>query len=104
MKDKAVEVVKISRVEGKELIKKVLIPPGDDKKVAFVLYNIFSKDECEEWLKFSEEKGYEPLINFEGGMKQVRNNVRCIIDDEKMANFLFVRIKDHLPTQCKLSP
>ena len=98
----AVPVIKAPRVEGTEVSKQDLKPPRDEHKLAFVLYNIFTKEECEEWIKLTEDKGYEPaLVNVGGGqqrlMTDVRNNMRCIIDDEVMANKLFERIRPYLP-------
>ena|SRR3990167_5196790 len=101
----AVPVIKAPRVEGTEISKQDLKPPRDEHKLAFVLYNIFSKEECDEWIRLTEEKGYEPaLVNVGGGqqrlMTDVRNNMRCIIDDEVMANKLFERIREYLPETC----
>jgi len=73
----------------------------DAGKLAFILLNVFTPEECQEWIQMTEERGYSPaLINM--GAKQtlrpdVRNNARCMIDDVEMAQKLFERIKSYLP-------
>ena len=40
----------------------------DEGKLAFMLYNVFTKAECAELIKITEEKGYEvALVNVGGG-------------------------------------
>src|ERR1700722_4465880 len=74
----------------------------DTGKLAFVLLNVFTPEECQEWIQMSEERGYAAaLLNY--GAEQVlvtdvRNNDRCMIDDAPMAQKLFERIKSYLPT------
>jgi hypothetical protein len=73
----------------------------DAGKLAFILLNVFTPEECSEWIKLTEERGYSPaLVNIgsrEVLMNDFRNNDRCIIDDVHMANILFERIKSYLP-------
>ncbi|UJR30379.1 hypothetical protein I4U23_017914 [Adineta vaga] len=73
----------------------------DSNKLTFILMNVFTYDECIEWIKLTENRGYSPaLVNIgvqEILMTDVRNNDRCIIDDENMAQQLFERIKSYLP-------
>jgi hypothetical protein len=73
----------------------------DAGKLAFILLNVFTPEECSEWIKLTEERGYSPaLVNMgshEVLMTDFRNNDRCIIDDVHMANILFERIKSYLP-------
>ncbi|EFA78723.1 hypothetical protein PPL_08184 [Heterostelium album PN500] len=74
----------------------------DKEVVAFTLENVFSKEECEQWIALTEKQGYEPaLVNVGYGkqvlMTDVRNNDRCIIDSEEMANKIYDRIKHLLP-------
>jgi len=80
----------------------VRLPNGQDTgKLAFILLNVFTPEECQEWIQMTEERGYSPaLINM--GKEQtlrpdVRNNDRCMIDDVEMAQKLFERIKSYLP-------
>ena len=80
----------------------VLLPNDKDSgKLAFILYNVFTGEECLEWIKLTEERGYKPaLVNVgthEVLMTDFRNNDRCIIDDVDMAKMLFDRIKSYLP-------
>jgi len=74
---------------------------GDSGKLAFILLNVFTEEECSKWIKLTEERGYSPaLVNVgthEVLMTDFRNNDRCIIDDIDMANILFERIKSYLP-------
>lgn len=73
----------------------------DQGKLAFILLNVLTPEECSEWIKLTEERGYQPaLVNV--GMQEVlmtdfRNSDRCIIDDPDMANIVFERIKSYLP-------
>jgi len=61
-------------------ITRVDIPlPG--KKLAFMLYNVFTPEECQSLIAETESRGYRPaLINVGGGkqllMTQYRNNDR----------------------------
>jgi hypothetical protein len=77
----------------------------DSGKLAFILLNVFTPEECSEWIKLSEERGYIPaLVNVgtkEVLMTDMRNNHRCIIDDVPMANKLFERIESYLPKTWK---
>ncbi|CAM4742892.1 unnamed protein product [Rotaria magnacalcarata] len=80
----------------------VKLPNSEDSgKLAFILLNVFTEEECSEWIKLTEERCYKPaLVNVgvrEVSMPDVRNNDRCIIDDVDMAKKLFNRIKSYLP-------
>ncbi|CAF3389575.1 unnamed protein product [Rotaria socialis] len=80
----------------------VKLPNSEDSgKLAFILFNVFTEEECSEWIKLTEERCYKPaLVNVgvrEVSMPDVRNNDRCIIDDVDMAKKLFDRIKSYLP-------
>ena len=80
----------------------VTLPNAEDAgKLAFILANVFTKEECQEWIDLTEQRGYEQaLLNTGYGqvlMTDVRNNDRCIIDDVGMAEKLFKRIKPYLP-------
>eukprot|EP00455_Lapot_gusevi_P025722 TRINITY_DN2715_c0_g1_i9.p1 TRINITY_DN2715_c0_g1~~TRINITY_DN2715_c0_g1_i9.p1 ORF type:complete len:208 (-),score=22.66 TRINITY_DN2715_c0_g1_i9:127-750(-) len=63
---------------------------------------LFSAEEVKEWIEISERTGYSPaLINIGNGrqrlMTDVRNNMRCIIDDHEWAQRIFERVKAHIP-------
>ncbi|EGC28644.1 hypothetical protein DICPUDRAFT_159898 [Dictyostelium purpureum] len=74
------------------------------KVIAFVIKDVFSSEECDEWINITEEKGYEKaLLNIGGGEQilapEVRNNDRCIIDSEEMADKIYQRVKHLLPNE-----
>ena len=77
----------------------------DAGKVAFILLNVFTPEECQRWIEVSEERGYTPaLVNLgsrQGLMTDVRNNDRCMIDDVAMVQIIFERIKFSLPNVWK---
>jgi len=79
------------------------LPSVHDKhKLAFLLHNVLTPKECKELIDKTEKKGYElALVNVGFGrqekMTDVRNNGRCIIDDENYAYNLWTRIKDYIP-------
>jgi len=73
----------------------------DSGKLAFILLNVFTPEECQQWIQITEERGYSAaLLNL--GKEQVlvtdvRNNDRCMIDDVDMAQKIFERIQTYLP-------
>lgn len=86
------------------IVKKDLKLPKDFKgKLAFVLHNVFTKEECEDYIRKTEEMGYEEaLVNVGYGqlkMKDVRNNDRCIWDSVEEADRIWHRIVDYIPKQ-----
>ena len=59
-----------------KIVRSDLKVPGGNQKLAFLLDIVFSKEECEELIQISEEKGYEKaLLNFGGG-KQILQHLR----------------------------
>lgn len=91
----------------KELKRKDLKLPKDfQNKMAFALYNVFTDEECREYIRITEEKGYElALVNVGGGrqckMTDVRNSSRCIWDSDEEAGKIWERIKDHIPERVR---
>ena len=79
--------------------------PIDSGKLAFILLNVFTEEECLKWIEISEKVGYSPaLVNIgrtEVMMSDFRDSDRCIIDDVEMANMLFERIRSYLPERWK---
>ncbi|CAF1279577.1 unnamed protein product [Rotaria magnacalcarata] len=77
----------------------------DNGKLAFFLLNVFTPEECQQWIELTEKRGYSPaLINIgklQVLMTGVRNNDRCIIDDVAMAQTIFERIESYLPKEWK---
>ncbi|WAQ99481.1 hypothetical protein MAR_023854 [Mya arenaria] len=82
----------------------VNLPNDFKEKLAFVLYNVLTKEECEDYIKRTEKMGYEDaLVNVGGGrqkkMTDVRNNTRCIWDTTEEADRIWQRIKEHVPKE-----
>lgn len=86
----------------------VKLPNPDDKdKLAFLLYNVFTPEECQTLIDKSEKQGYQKALVNTGDVevliKDFRDSDRCIIDDPEMAGMIFDRIKEHLPSVWKHS-
>ncbi|XP_048779615.1 uncharacterized protein LOC125683004 isoform X2 [Ostrea edulis] len=83
----------------------VNLPSISKGKLAFVLYNVFTEEECKKYIKDSEKRGYElALVNTgRGSVKapDVRNNSRNMWDSKEEANKILQRIKDYLPETWK---
>jgi len=65
--------------------------------LAFVIENLFTKEECDALISRSEQEGYEEaLVNIGGGhqmkMNDMRNSDRCIIDDPEVAQDIWQRV------------
>ncbi|XP_078582749.1 uncharacterized protein LOC144865702 [Branchiostoma floridae x Branchiostoma japonicum] len=78
--------------------------PGDfqNEKLAFIVDNVFSKEECEELIRQTEEQGYEVAMLNVGGGRQIlatdyRNSERCIMDSAERAEQIWERIKQYVP-------
>ncbi|KAF2074336.1 hypothetical protein CYY_004357 [Polysphondylium violaceum] len=83
-------------------LKAVNVFPKEANLLAFTIDNVFSKEECEEWIAHTEKIGYEKaLVNVGNGqqrlMTDIRNNDRCIIDSEEMADKIYQRVKQFIP-------
>ncbi len=81
-----------------------LKPISVNGKLAFLLYNVFSHEECEALIKLSEDCGYtEALVNVGGGreirVKGFRDSSRVLIDDTDFVRLLQQRISSHLPIE-----
>ncbi|CAF2395640.1 unnamed protein product [Rotaria sp. Silwood2] len=90
-----------------QIVKKDVPLPNakDQDKLAFILLNVFTPKECQDWIELTEQRGYSPAkVNIGGGreklMTDFRDSDRCIIDDVNMANILFQRIESFLPKTC----
>lgn len=71
------------------------------KPLAFVIENILTPEECQQWIDHTEKVGYEmALVNIGGGLQKkaldIRSSSRCIVDDADRAQELFERIKHFL--------
>jgi predicted 2-oxoglutarate/Fe(II)-dependent dioxygenase YbiX len=67
----------------------------------FTIANFLSTEECLNYIKMSEDIGYEEakITTREGAViiKEVRNNDRVIFDDENLATHLFNKVEPFLP-------
>lgn len=67
-----------------------------------IVKEFFTKEECLELIKVSEDKGFaESLIRTSGGEtmnKEIRENDRVIFESEEMSQSLWERVKDMMPT------
>jgi len=83
-------------------LKAVNVFPNESNLYALTIDNVFTKEECQQWIDQTEKHGYEPaLVNVGYGqqrlMTDVRNNDRCILDSDEMADKIYQRIKDFVP-------
>ncbi|KAK7098928.1 hypothetical protein V1264_003143 [Littorina saxatilis] len=79
----------------------VKLPQDQAKRLAFVLYNVLTPEECEKYIKHTERKGYHQALL---GIKQklvteFRNSDRCFVDSLEGADKLWQRIKPFIPAQ-----
>lgn len=75
---------------------------SEPDKLAYLLHNVFTPEECENLIKTSEQAGYsEALVHIGGGrqvlMKGYRDGSRVMIDDTEFVSRLLERISAHLP-------
>lgn len=68
----------------------------------WVVENFFTPSECQEWIEFAENIGFEdaPIsigVGKEEIYKDIRNNNRAMVDDEERAFLLWERAKEHVP-------
>lgn len=68
-----------------------------------IVKEFFTKEECLELIQLAEGKGFaESLIRTRGGGevmdKEIRDNDRVIFESEEMAQGLWERVKDMMPT------
>ncbi|XP_041367113.1 probable prolyl 4-hydroxylase 8 [Gigantopelta aegis] len=71
-------------------------------KLAFILHNVFTKEECEAFIKKTEEMGYEQaLLNVGGGRQtlrtDIRNSSRCIWDSQEQVDIIWKKIQPFVP-------
>ena len=64
----------------------------------YLIHDLLSPQECAEYVQFAEYRGFDeaPITTSAGFVmrKDIRNNMRVMVDDEKMANDLWSRAKD----------
>eukprot|EP01111_Echinosteliopsis_oligospora_P012871 TRINITY_DN4473_c0_g1_i1.p1 TRINITY_DN4473_c0_g1~~TRINITY_DN4473_c0_g1_i1.p1 ORF type:complete len:206 (-),score=46.21 TRINITY_DN4473_c0_g1_i1:99-716(-) len=88
------------------IVQQKISVPGSTSKLCFTLTDVFSEKECQELIALSESKEYDAaLLNVGGGRQvyrpDVRNNDRCIIDDEELADKFWQKIKPYIPAEFK---
>jgi len=80
--------------------------PCDENKNAFVLDNVFTEEECNQWIQEAEKRGFTVAeVNVGGGrqklMTDYRNSQRCIWDSTERANDIWHRIEPFMPKTFK---
>jgi len=81
----------------------VLLPVKEDRdKVAFMLYNVYTQEECEKMIADTEKIGYIPAVVNTGPGREVylpdyRKGGRCLVDSFEYAEDMWSRIKDFIP-------
>lgn len=78
-----------------------LVPIIGTTKFATVIHNLFTPEECADFIATTERKGYkEALIHGSAGSevlrKDIRNSGRCIVDDKELSEAWFQRIMQAL--------
>lgn len=67
----------------------------------FTIPDLFTEQECAQWIALSESIGFEPApINTSSGPQRyadIRNNYRVLLDDEPRASELWQRIAAEVP-------
>ena len=76
--------------------------PRDASKLAIVVKNVFSQEECKAMIKDTECAGYDKALVNAGGGRQVlntdyRKSSRCIVDSVEQAAEIWRRVKDYVP-------
>jgi prolyl 4-hydroxylase len=75
----------------------------DRKHSVFTLSEVLSAQECQDLILWTEREGYsEAPINTAFGMQripEVRNNERVMVDDHQRADWLWERLREHLPLE-----
>ena len=79
------------------MMKRALTP------LIFVVEDIYSCEECSDWIAFSEMHVYDaaPIAQVVI-VPEVRNNTRVVLDDAARAAAIFERLAPHLPTEIEV--
>ncbi|KAL7529704.1 hypothetical protein ACHAXR_003106 [Thalassiosira sp. AJA248-18] len=82
-------------------LSKELIPITGANRFALVIQNLLTAEECANLIRRSEDEGYDDaLIQGPGGKQILRQDIRscgrCIIDDIRLADAIYVRILNAL--------
>ena len=69
----------------------------------FTVDSFLTQDECTQFVKLSEDSGYEPaLVSTPQGQvvrTDVRNNERVLLKNEETAEWLWERVRDFVPSE-----
>lgn len=75
---------------------------SSENRLALIVDNFLSKEECEHLIKITEACGYEEaLVNVGNGaqrsLRDIRNSDRCMIDDERVAAMFYQKCQQYIP-------
>jgi len=73
---------------------------NQDTRLAFILDNVLTEDECLDLIKTTEDQGYEDVVE-NWRRNDVRDSQRCIIDSVEKAGWLWSHIKEYIPETWK---
>ncbi|KAG9016248.1 hypothetical protein FRB90_003640 [Tulasnella sp. 427] len=86
--------------------------PENDGKVAFIIDNALTREDCEMLLKAGEDSGsWAPAAVHSGlgdktgtVMEDYRKSSRILLDDFELADFILSKLKPHLPQEALTAP
>eukprot|EP00053_Salpingoeca_punica_P006332 m.60190 g.60190 ORF g.60190 m.60190 type:complete len:245 (+) comp13643_c0_seq1:217-951(+) len=86
------------------IVKRTVQVPDQPGRVAFVLEDVLSKQECERLIEVSERVGYRAALVSVSTTKQVmdkdyRDSDRCMVDSPVCAEEIFRRIRPFMPEE-----
>lgn len=92
--------------ENTDAPQKSWVKVGDDGKFVCTLDGVLTQEECSSLISYSESVGYEQALLNVGNGEQVldtdiRKSSRCMIDDVDLAQKLFERVRELLPSSWK---
>ena len=68
MQDYTVDRAYKTTIMSVSIVKKdIILPDNQSNKVAFGLFNAFTEEECKDYIKLTEEKGYNTALVNTGG-------------------------------------
>jgi len=70
---------------------------GDPDLGLFTLSHLLTNDECLSWIRFGETQGFEEVGHPAGGGYAHRDNGRIVVDDQEIADNIFLRLKPFIP-------
>lgn len=100
-----------NKVKANEIVvedlSEMLIPIIGRKLLAIFIHNLFTAQDCADFIAMSEKRGFkEAMVHGPDGKEvlatELRHGGRCIIDDEEFANAWFDRVMEVLESSPKL--